>query len=55
MGDAALLELMFVDSKRAQLRVKGRCRQAQPRGSALWPIDFATCLAQNRFDLSFAI
>jgi len=50
-----LFELMLVNAERADLRIKRRCRQAEPTGSAAWSINPTTRLPQHRFDLSFSI
>jgi hypothetical protein len=50
-----LVELILVDTKRADLRIESRCRQAESSGSAPWSINSTTRLPQQCFDLSFSI
>ena len=50
-----LFELMLVNAERTDLRIKRRCSQAEPSGSAERSINPATRFPQHSFDLSFSI
>ena len=55
MSGRPLFELILLDTKRADLRIESRCRQAEPSRGAPWTINPTTRLPQHRFDLSFSI